>query len=856
MKVFNGKGIIHKIAVSIIVFIILFNFIIPNVSFADGEFGGTLFTPLRDLFLAIPDVAMWIINKTVYKMDETFGEYQIVKEGKLRRGSGKRKAITKKKITQTIKWPDFPVTPEEIFSNKVPLLDVNFFNPPENTTIYNDNDYNINIEKGNLIEPQIQIEEQTIKKDAKKALENWLEENASSDTELNLYTDGEDENGNQRYIAYASWDDGSYIYEVEFKAVEKLASFGSATTTFYGTEYKYERIETKTPIEGAGTELKASSMQLQPIISKWYYALRNFSIVMILSVLVYIGIRIIISSSSEDRAKYKQHLLDWLVAICLLFFMHYIMSFAVTLTEEITKALDGSLNTAYEITLGDQEEGIPVNLMENVRIELQLDQGSEDKNLMAGFSFTVIYLGLVMYTILFLFRYLKRLLMLTFLTIIAPLMAMTYPLDKMHDNNAQGFNSWLKEYIFNLLIQPVHLVLYTVLIGTAIEFATDNILYSLVAFGFILQAEKIMKKFFGFDKANTVSNTSAALGGALAMKGVDMLSKHLGKANKSNKDKEEEEKNKLAQANRKPTKDVNELMNSALGPGKSESGDSSEDDDGSRENSNNSRNGNASNNGAGSNGGSQVNNLGAPLTAVASRQAQIIAEAQKNSQNRINSTRSRAIANRVSNSKVGKHAKYIGTKAVKGLAKGALKAGLMAAGATVGLTAGLVSDDFSNVTKYGLAGAGAGWIAGKGIPNKLSSMKEGISKAYEEEYKATHTKAEINERLDRKVLDDKERIKKYQEEFGVDKQGAQNIMREIAQQYRDYGVTDDDMIIKAIKTDGINDAEKIMVAKMASQVGGDEKKYKNLKQGLEDRGIDPAIANKYLKIIRGFNNWV
>lgn len=48
--------------------------------------------------------------------------------------------------------------------------------------------------------------------------------------------------------------------------------------------------------------------------------------------------------------------------------------------------------------------------------------------------------------------------MLAFLTIIAPLMAMTYPLDKLQDGSAQGFNTWLKEYIFNLLIQPVHLI--------------------------------------------------------------------------------------------------------------------------------------------------------------------------------------------------------------------------------------------------------------------------------------------------------------------------------------------------------------------------------------------------------------
>lgn len=80
--------------------------------------------------------------------------------------------------------------------------------------------------------------------------------------------------------------------------------------------------------------------------------------------------------------------------------------------------------------------------------------------------------------------------MLAFLTIIAPLMAMTYPLDKLQDGSAQGFNTWLKEYIFNLLIQPVHLILYTVLIGASMDLIADNIVFALAALGFILQAEK------------------------------------------------------------------------------------------------------------------------------------------------------------------------------------------------------------------------------------------------------------------------------------------------------------------------------------------------------------------------------
>ena len=50
---------------------------------------------------------------------------------------------------------------------------------------------------------------------------------------------------------------------------------------------------------------------------------------------------------------------------------------------------------------------------------------------------------------------------------IAPLITLTYPLDKISDGKAQAFNMWIREYIFNALIQVVHIMLYIVLISSA-----------------------------------------------------------------------------------------------------------------------------------------------------------------------------------------------------------------------------------------------------------------------------------------------------------------------------------------------------------------------------------------------------
>ena len=55
-KIFSNKNLIIKIA-TILVIVILFNFINPGISFGavSGGIGGVLFEPIKDLVLAIGD---------------------------------------------------------------------------------------------------------------------------------------------------------------------------------------------------------------------------------------------------------------------------------------------------------------------------------------------------------------------------------------------------------------------------------------------------------------------------------------------------------------------------------------------------------------------------------------------------------------------------------------------------------------------------------------------------------------------------------------------------------------------------------------------------------------------------------
>ena len=777
--------------------------------------------------------------------------------------------VTADAIPPTFKLPIFLLTPEAMFANEVPLLDVNFF----------------------------------------------------SETRDGLITDAD------------------------------------------GNKY----IETITQT-GQKIKMKSTAIELRPVISKWYFALRNLAIVALLSILVYIGIRILISSSADDKAKYKQRMMDWLVAMCLLFFMHYIMAFAVKLTEEITKAVN-SMNEPYYITFGDSDSKLkdykyeagsgdsegenifnvsdglgktlydnniitdyngkyifmwPTNLTGKARIELQLEPTedlTEDDIEMRQFGYTVIYLALVMYTILFLFRYLKRVMMLAFLTIIAPLMAMTYPLDKLQDGSAQGFNTWLKEYIFNLLIQPVHLILYTVLIGASMDLVADNIVFALVALGFILQAEKILRKFFGFEKASTVAGGSA-LGGALAMQGISQMSKLIAKGGKGGKPGGGGNNGGRPGDNRRVRtadsgRDTNSLIDETYGSGNGQdnarqvtSGQPENQTDNGTEQQTaqqamldvydegfgtdewdpQERDAMAREAYADSNEG---------MNYSADEYAQILRDSGYNESEIADMVResygdntgseessggSNAIgaANQTTQSEgrgkrllksFGRGAvrglkgtAYIAPKASRFLTKTAVKGPLMGAGAIAGVTAGLVSDDFSNVVKYGMAGIGAGALASSGvnsIPDGVESIAGDISNGLNGIYEATHTKDENEARqnriLDKQALRDPERVRKYQEELKVSKKEAHRIMKEEAQKYREAGVTDDKLIIKAMKASrddfGADRAsnQRILLAQMAGKVGDDQKKLKQIKEGLVERGVPKGDIDNYIKTIKDIN---
>ncbi len=328
------------------------------------------------------------------------------------------------------------------------------------------------------------------------------------------------------------------------------------------------------------TAKKSAAQVLQKTVAKWYVSLRNLALVALLVILVYIGIRIVLSSTAPEKAKYKEMIINWAVAICILFLLHIIMITILNVSESITKGLTG--NCAENIIIELPNKTVLANSKGDYPDENRLDDPAvfnsnfvglirykagicttdeSDITTIEGIGFILMYIMLVVQTCMFSWTYGKRVVYMAFLTIIAPLVAITYPIDKIGDGKSQAFDMWLKEYIFNALLQPIHLLIYTVLCGTAMDLMIESPIYGIIVLGFMVPAEKFIRKMFGFEKAQTPGALGGAVGLGLAMTGMQRLGGMLKGDDKN--EKVEDQTPKIRMNSPEEQRDHNQIVSDA-----------------------------------------------------------------------------------------------------------------------------------------------------------------------------------------------------------------------------------------------------------------------------------------------------
>lgn len=243
-----------------------------------------------------------------------------------------------------------------------------------------------------------------------------------------------------------------------------------------------------------GKTLDSSSLVviIRDVVASLYMAIRKVSIIALLIVLLYYGIKFVTSAVAEAKAEYKQKLLNWAIAFFIVFGLHYFLIAVMKINEIIVSLLSNvGTNIASEISDGQYFD------LANAMRELTYQTG-----IVKSMLSTCLYMAMVYYLVKFIIIYFKRLFVTIILILLAPFMGIKFAVDRLKFKQSSSFITWAKEYIFSVGTQTIHALVYTIFIGITYNIALEMdvakmavCVLAFMFFRFMTEAEKMLRKF-------------------------------------------------------------------------------------------------------------------------------------------------------------------------------------------------------------------------------------------------------------------------------------------------------------------------------------------------------------------------
>lgn len=267
-------------------------------------------------------------------------------------------------------------------------------------------------------------------------------------------------------------------------------------------------------------------VQIKKVVATWYYVMRLLSAAVLLIILIGIGIKMGLSTIASEKAVYKRMLIDWVAGAVLVFAIHYIMIFVIFINTALVNTVKESANSINKVQMMQMAEKsdsnieytddeLEINIYEAVRTR------AYDPKLMNGMTGMIMYMTLVYFAIRYSIVYLKRLLTLIVLTLMAPAVGVSYAIQKVFSGKSQSLTNWGTEYTMNVLIQTVHAIIYSVFISTALILSLQNVagmILALILMNFALKAEKTFRTIFKMGAGGSLLDHTAGAGDAEKMK--------------------------------------------------------------------------------------------------------------------------------------------------------------------------------------------------------------------------------------------------------------------------------------------------------------------------------------------------
>ena len=274
------------------------------------------------------------------------------------------------------------------------------------------------------------------------------------------------------------------------KAVFNLFGIFDVNYFDFGSSYKIGNKKTKT------VNTDDLILDVRESIAKFYYILRLVASALNLLILIYVGIRMALSTISSDKAKYKKMLLAWFESLVVLFMMQYIIILVIKISGIFT-------NVLYDIRtdmIANGSKSFEDTVIENIFSSMMIKSG------WTYVMYSIIFWFLVFIQTKFFLLYFKRQITVGFLIMISPIISVVYPIDKIGDGKAQSFVMWFNEFAINVFIQPIHAFIYLAFMFTAGEIANKSLIVAMIFMLFMTKVEKIILQLFNLKNVVSIKS--------------------------------------------------------------------------------------------------------------------------------------------------------------------------------------------------------------------------------------------------------------------------------------------------------------------------------------------------------------
>lgn len=247
-------------------------------------------------------------------------------------------------------------------------------------------------------------------------------------------------------------------------------------------------------------------------INDVFRVFQSIATIVYIVILVYMGIRIILVSTADKKARFKQFLVDWVKGVAILFLFPYVIRYTILLNHAIVTYIDASrnkdlfaenspsvsrdmndLNGAHAVDLPDAgSDEVADNTESGNYMDKMFWKAWQNGQLSYAICWFIMLIQLVQFWVVYMMRMIKVI----FLIAIFPLVTISYAIDKIGDGKSQAFDHWFKEFVLEVFVQTFHAVNYVIIMGIVFKFADSNYFLAIIGVTYVSKGSDIIRSLF------------------------------------------------------------------------------------------------------------------------------------------------------------------------------------------------------------------------------------------------------------------------------------------------------------------------------------------------------------------------